>query len=85
MTRADLSKLRESMAEYLEKWVSAGHKLTSYRCRKCGIEETVRRPEPDMVQAKGYWDSTRQCTHCGDLNFVKVWPSGRTSAVEVGS
>lgn len=59
-------------------WVEAGHKLASYQCPHCKKMVLTRQPEKSMVSEKGYWDSARECLHCGGLSFVCVYPSGKT-------
>ena len=60
-------------------WIEMGHKLTSYQCPHCRRMVQTRQPKKSMVSEKGYWDSARICLNCGELAFVCVYPSGKTS------
>lgn len=56
-------------------------KTKEYSCPTCKKPIETRVPERDMVNPeKGYWDSLVQCPHCEELNFKKVWPSGKIEA-----
>lgn len=74
-----LTKLREQMVSLYAKLVQNGWKFTAYRCNHCRHLIPEKCPtKPGQTGSKGYWDSMTQCVSCGRLNFVFVWPSGRT-------
>ena len=41
----------------------------------------IETPQPtlQMCSSKGFWDSLTQCPKCKKLNFVCVYPSGKTT------
>ena len=70
--------------EQNKKWFLSGKKLTHYKCNHCEYPIITLQPDKDDVDSKGYWDSARQCLRCGKLNFVTVFPSGRTKSTKIG-
>lgn len=78
MKGADLKDLRKRAAQFNRSWQRKGGLLTEYTCQGCRKKVPMRRPRAKDVGEKGYWDSLTTCTHCGQLNFVVVWPTGRT-------
>lgn len=77
-TGQDLERLRDAAAAFNARWKASGRKLTQYTCPCCKAEITVRQPRKSDVGQKGCWDSMTVCTACGELNYVAVWPDGRT-------
>jgi len=75
---------RKGIYQYLKRWVKGGGKLSIYVCQHCEAPILTYRPEKSMVSAKGFWDSCMLCPECGKLNFVKVYPSGKTKAIKLG-
>jgi hypothetical protein len=74
-----LAKLRRDDRAFLDRWVAAGNKVTHYECGHC--HRSIETPQPDaghVTSDKSYWDSMKTCTVCGSLNFVLVYPDGRT-------
>lgn len=62
-------------------WLAAGRRLTSYVCPDCGVTVPIPRPAEKDVGTKGYWASARRCPECNKVNFVLVFPSGRTRVI----
>lgn len=72
-------QVKAQSAEYNYRWVLGGKKLTRYICPHCGNSVETPRPRKIDVSSKGYWDSAKTCVECGEVNFLKVWPDGKTS------
>ena len=54
-----------------------GRKITTYCCLGCKQQiDTLQPRKTEVATGKGYWDSTKKCPECGELAFVRVWPSG---------
>lgn len=83
MNKKELKKLQQDNKTYLEAWVSEGRKLTTYDCNHCGKKIKTPQPEKKQVSGKGYWDSCKTCSECGKLNFVAVYPNGKTNSVKM--
>lgn len=79
-----LIKLREQMLTYYER---CGDKqlFTAYICNHCKSIVPTHCPTRDQVSSKGYWDSMTTCLACGRLNFVCIFPSGRTLSTKFPS
>lgn len=79
-----LIKMREQMVGYYQR---CGEKqpFTAYICNHCKTIVPTHCPTKEQVSSKGYWDSCTQCIACGRLNFVCIWPSGRTLATKMPS
>ena len=75
---------KQKMVVYLKSWKKAGHKVTTWICPCCGKKNETAQPENSMVTLKGFWDSAKICYECGDLAFVRVYPSGKTKAFKLG-
>lgn len=73
-----LVKLREQMMTFYARMVAAKKPFTGYVCNHCKHVIPTHCPTKEQVSSKGYWDSMTQCLACGRLNFVCIWPSGRT-------
>ena len=56
-------------------------KLATWVCSNCHCQNKTIKPLQSEVSTKGYWDSGKKCALCGHVNFVKVYPDGKT---EVG-
>lgn len=69
--------------KYIKKWVESGGKVAIYECQFCHKENETQRPQKNMVSRKGYWDSVKICFECSRLNFVKVYPNGKTIAIKL--
>lgn len=77
----NIKTLRKEIAAYIEKWIKQGHRVGSYVCGHCTNSVLIPLPDKKMVsKGKRYWDSATTCLHCSELNFVAVWPDGRTEA-----
>lgn len=73
--------LKEQMEETFAKVKANGGKTTKYFCHHHkDLVETVQ-PTKELVSSKGFWDSMKTCHICENLNFVTVWPSGKTESV----
>lgn len=77
------AKLIENQLEYNRRCVASGSKLTSFQCQHCMEFSSTVQPKKSDVGSKGFWDSARQCIFCGKLNFVCVYPSGKTSVTKM--
>ena len=77
-------KLKKQLNIYLKRWKKSGKKITSYICQHC--KEKIKTPQPDknLVDKKGFWDSATICSECERMNFVTVYPSGKTVAFKLG-
>lgn len=76
-----LLKLRQDVKEYHARNVENGGKLCAYECNHCHFKCPTVQPTKDLVSSKGYWDSATTCINCYSLNFVKVYPSGKTESI----
>lgn len=63
---------------YLASWKKRGGKITSYSCGHCKKPILTPRPKKADCGPKGFWHSMKICPECGKLNFVAVYPSGKT-------
>jgi len=70
---------RKDRANFLKKWKANGKKTTFYTCLHCLRAVETIQPNKNEVSSKRYWDSLSLCPHCQGLNFVKVYPSGKTN------
>jgi len=79
--------MRESLKKraimLLEKWKKIGGKTTFYTCKHCSKKIETRIPTVDLCSNKGYWDNATTCLECGELNFICVYPSGRTRVTKL--
>ena len=75
----DLIELRRNSARYVEEWKAKGGKVTNYCCSHCHNSVDTPRPAKDDVDSRGYWNSLMACPHCGSMNHVCVYPSGKTT------
>lgn len=75
-----LIKLREQMVEHFARLVASGWKFTAWRCTRCRHLIPHSCPKTGDVGSKGYWDSATTCLSCGNVDFVRIWPTGRTEA-----
>lgn len=74
-TLKQLRKLREASEKYLQSWKAKGRPTAVYECSNCSESIETPAPAPNEVnETKPCWDSTKQCPHCGELNFVAVYP-----------
>ena len=75
LNRKELVEVNE---QYLVNWRKDGGRVTTYICGHC--KKSIRTPQPKKADCgpKGFWDSLELCTECGKLNFVAVYPSGKT-------
>ncbi len=80
MAKKDVKELQKTMHEYHQKILKNGGALTYYFCHHCAEMIPTVQPTEDLVTGKGYWDSVTTCTNCGDMNFVAVYPDGRTDS-----
>lgn len=80
----ELKKLQKSVAKTHANAKKSGRPFTEYECPHC--KQQIETPQPLMnaVGTKGHWDSMKTCTNCGQFNFVRVWPDGRTEVVNLG-
>ena len=62
----------------LSRWKDKGNETTHYSCPHCRGQVEVRRPAPNMVPPKGYWQKIKECYSCHGLCIVRTWPSGKT-------
>lgn len=69
--------------KYLKDWKSNGHKTTAYVCKHCNKHIETAEPDKDMCNDRGFWDSVKICIHCNKLNFVVVYPTGKTKAIKI--
>lgn len=76
-----LKELREAVIMQHARVVENGGKLCAYECNHCHFTCPTVQPTKALVSSKGYWDSATTCINCNGLNFVKVWPSGRTESI----
>ena len=74
---------KEYFNNNIKKWAESGEKTAFYKCSFCNRENETIRPKKDMVDKRGYWDNVKICVECSRLNFVKVWPSGKTVAIKI--
>jgi len=79
-----MNTLKIGKEDYLDRWKSNGGKTTFYTCNHCKQQIETRQPTKDLVSSKGYWDSVTSCSKCDGLNFVKVYPSGKTKSILFG-
>ncbi len=73
-----IQSIEKRNIEYLKKWKAGGKKTTFYTCQHCHKKIETPQPTKDSVSSKGYWDSAETCVECRELNFVCVWPNGKT-------
>lgn len=66
--------------ENLDKWKDKGRETTHYKCPNCNGSVEIRKPDPNMVTQKGYWEKVRECYICHNLSIVKTWPDGKALA-----
>ena len=64
--------------EYLKQWKENGNKVTFYICKHCKRKIETGQPTLKLCSSKGYWDSVTECPVCKKLNFVCVYPNGKT-------
>ena len=76
MEMAELEKLRTEDARFNERWKKRGGLLTAYLCDHCKELIETRQPADRDVGSQGCWSSIKTCTNCGELNFVRVYPTG---------
>lgn len=62
----------------LRNWKAKGNKTTFYTCQYCNGKIETTQPNVDSVDSRGYWDTIMECPKCNYLNFVKVYPNGKT-------
>jgi len=85
MTKKELKKLNEANKTYMDRWLKDGNKVTTYTCQHCKKMIPTRQPKKNMVnKEKGFWDSAIICIECGNINFVRVYPSGKTESFKLG-
>jgi len=85
MKRKELTKLRNDTKKRNLDWLKEGNKNTFYKCEHClNLIETIQ-PQKKMVTSKGFWDSAMVCINCGEINFVRVYPSGKTESFKLGN
>jgi hypothetical protein len=67
--------------EIMRVWVKNGGKITKYKCNHCKSKIDCIRPTKDLISKnKKYWDNVKICSNCGKLNFVKIYPNGKTES-----
>ena len=76
-------KLRTEHVEYIKRWLDRGEKTAIYKCAFCDKDNETIKPQKNMVDKRGYWDSVKICVECSRLNFVKVFPSGKTEVFKL--
>jgi hypothetical protein len=81
MTNKELEKIKKSTLCLIEDWKSKGKKEGKYHCNHCHKEIPCRIPNNADVTSRGYWDSACICLECGNCNFVKFYPSGKTKSI----
>ena len=64
--------------ENLSRWKGKGHETTTYTCPHCRGNVEVRKPAPNMVPPRGYWQKIKECYICHGLSIVRTWPNGKT-------
>jgi hypothetical protein len=84
MKEKELKKIKDSCYKMLVQWAISGKKLGVYKCKHCKNDIPCRIPDKKDVSSKGFWDSTTICLECGNLNFVKEYPNGKTIAIKMG-
>jgi len=83
MTIKKLKELKNDCYELLIKWVIEGKRIGTYKCNHCKNKIPCRIPDEKDVSSKGFWDSTTICLECGGLNFVREYPSGKTTSKKI--
>ena len=78
-----LKKLKAEHVAYIKKWLDSGEKTAIYECAFCKRDNETIKPRKGMVDKRGYWDSVKICVECSRLNFVKVYPSGKTEVIKL--
>jgi hypothetical protein len=73
-----MNKLEEIAKGHLNRWTEKGHETTHYTCPHCRGQVEIRKPEPNMVPPRGFWQKVKECYICHGLTIVKTWPSGNT-------
>ena len=76
-------KENQQILSQYKKWEEAGNKMTTYFCNHCKKQISTKQPNKKMTGSEGYWDSVTICLECGKLNFVIVYPNGKTKSKEI--
>ena len=71
--------IKTSRKIYIKKWKASGNYTTFYICQHCTKKIETPQPTLQMCSSKRFWDSLTQCPKCKKLNFVCVYPSGKTT------
>jgi len=71
-----LEKLKAKELAYHEVWKKTGGKMTTYTCKFCYEKNPTTVPEGDISKE---W---MNCFECEGLNYVFVWPNGKTVSHE---
>lgn len=83
MKKSELKKLKSDCERMHKNWLKRGKRLTTYHCNHCNDDIITTRPQKSDTGSKGYWDSATICYECGGMNFVAVWPDGKTKSVKM--
>ena len=83
MTKKELLKIKKSTLLLNQDWVKEGKKIGSYLCNHCFKNIPCRIPSKNDVSSKGFWDSACICLECGNCNFVKKYPTGKTESFKL--
>ena len=82
MSTKQLEKLRAANDAYLARWKGGGRKTTQWKCQHCHASNEHAQPRKgDLGPGRDCWSSMMVCVHCGELNFVKIFPDGYTELV----
>jgi len=83
MTKKQLKTLRKRYVDFMREYKSKpNNKVAIYNCPECFKDIETIRPRTDQVDKPGgCWDSAKSCPECGEVSWVKVWPSGKTEVV----
>ncbi len=72
---------KQQLERINQAWLDQGKELTCFTCPNCYRLTETRKPAPDDVADKGYWDTLTTCLHCDEIFMLIVYPSGATRSM----
>lgn len=85
MTKKKLADFKAKYDAFMAAYKAKSNRKTAiYNCPNCFKDIETIRPTRDQVRCiGGFWDGAKGCPECGEVSWVRVWPSGKTEVVDM--